>query len=188
MTKRLKTAVFHLSTPLALCAFFIAACVGTGSPVDDTEDNNGGGGASGGPGGSGGQGTGLNKDDPAVRFGSRSKDPCKGSPGPQITIIGMGGGEQSGCSANEPAKGQWHCFEALVRQPNKVSVQTYIDGRALTYQSSGKPVSMSIETTDAISQKVNHLRLGFFTHNSTGAGNVFIDDVVVARERVGCGG
>lgn len=131
--------------------------------------------------------SGLGKDDPAVRFGSRTKEPCKASGGPQITIIGMGGGEQTGCSPNEPAKGQWHCFEAHIRQSSKLIAATYINGQALSYSSSGKQPSMTIETSSAITEKVNHIRLGFFTHNSTGMGNVYLDDVAVARTRVGCG-
>lgn len=131
--------------------------------------------------------SGLGKDDPAVRFGSRTKDPCKTSAGPQITIIGMAGGEQTGCSPNEPAKGQWHCFEAHVQQADKLIAATYINGQALSYSSSGKPASMTIETPAPIAEKVNHLRLGFFTHNSTGAGNVYLDDVAVSRTRIGCG-
>jgi hypothetical protein len=131
--------------------------------------------------------SGLGKDDPAIRFGSRSKDPCIATPGPQITIIGLSGGEQTGCSSSEPPKGQWHCFEAHVTQSSAVSVKTYINDVGLSYQSSGKPVTETIDTPSAPAEKINHIRLGFFTHNSTGMGNVYLDDVAVSTTRLGCG-
>lgn len=124
-------------------------------------------------------------DDPALRFGYRSKDPCIEYAGPQITIIGIGGGESTGCASRELPRGQWYCFEAHVQQTGVLSVRTYINGEALTYQSEGKPLVERVETESSITEKIDHVRLGLF---STGEaqGKVYVDDVVVSTNRVGC--
>jgi len=132
--------------------------------------------------------SGKGKDDPAVRFGNRSKDPCNGAPGPQITIIGLGGGEATGCNNMPPLpKGKWYCLEAHVQQSDKLIVSSKIDGKDLTYTSTGKPVVSQIESERTPSEKLNNIRLGFFTHNSTGKGDVYIDDVAVSTKPIGCG-
>jgi hypothetical protein len=125
-------------------------------------------------------------DDPAVRFGYRSKAPCEMYAGPQITIIGLAGGEATGCGSRAMPKGEWFCFEAHVQQTSNLVVATFINGEALTYQSTGKPATPTISTETAITQKVDHIRLGIF---STGEaqGSVYIDDVAVATTRLGCG-
>lgn len=124
-------------------------------------------------------------DDPAVRFGYRSKAPCEEYAGPQITIIGMGGGEVTGCASRAMPKGEWFCFEAHVQQASTLVVSTYIDGEALSYQSTGKPMTESIATEAPISQKIDHIRLGIF---STGEaqGSIYLDDIAVSTTRIGC--
>lgn len=124
-------------------------------------------------------------DDPAVRFGYRSKAPCEEYAGPQVTIIGLAGGEVTGCGSREMPKGEWFCFEAHVQQASNLVVKTYLDGEAISYQSTGKPMTDTIATEGAISQKIDHIRLGIF---STGEaqGSVYLDDVAVAATRIGC--
>jgi hypothetical protein len=126
-------------------------------------------------------------DDPAVRFGYRSKAPCEDYAGPQVTIIGVTGGEFTGCGARPMPQGQWFCFEAHVNQASVLDVRTYIDGEAITYQSVGKPLTESVATDSPITEKLDHIRLGIF---STGEaqGNIYLDDVAVATTRLGCGG
>mgnify|MGYP001116732905 CR=1 FL=1 len=63
---------------------------------------------------------------------------------------------------------------------------TYIDGTALSYESKGKPQVETMDLGGPPGEKVNHLRLGFFTHDSSGTGNVYIDDVAVSTTRIGC--
>jgi hypothetical protein len=124
-------------------------------------------------------------DDPAVRFGYRSKAPCEEYAGPQVTIIGLAGGEATGCGSREMPKGEWFCFEAHVQQASTLVVKTYLDGEAISYQSTGKPMTDTIATETAISQKIDHIRLGIF---STGEaqGSVYLDDIAVAATRIGC--
>lgn len=126
-------------------------------------------------------------DDPAVRFGYRSKAPCEEYAGPQVTIIGLAGGEVTGCGSRTMPQGQWFCFEAHVNQTSVLDVRTYIDGVAMQYQSIGKPLTESIATEGAITEKLDHIRLGIF---STGEaqGTIFLDDVAVSTTRLGCGG
>jgi hypothetical protein len=123
--------------------------------------------------------------DPAVRFGYRSKAPCEEYAGPQITIIGLAGGEATGCGSRAMPKGEWFCFEAHVQQTTNLVVSTFVNGEALTYQSTGKAATPSISTESAISQKVDHIRLGIF---STGEaqGSIYLDDIAVATTRIGC--
>jgi hypothetical protein len=124
-------------------------------------------------------------DDPAVRFGYRSKSPCEEFAGPQVTIIGLAGGEATGCGSREMPKGEWFCFEAHVQQSSVLTVSSYVDGQAISYQSTGKPMTPSISTEGAISQKIDHIRLGIF---STGEarGSIYLDDVAVSATRIGC--
>jgi hypothetical protein len=124
-------------------------------------------------------------DDPAVRFGYRSKAPCEEYAGPQVTVIGLAGGEVTGCGSREMPKGEWFCFEAHVTQSSNLVVATFIDGEAVSYQSTGKPMTDTISTEGAITEKIDHIRLGIF---STGEaqGSVFIDDVAVSATRIGC--
>jgi hypothetical protein len=124
-------------------------------------------------------------DDPAVRFGYRSKSPCEEYAGPQVTIIGLAGGEATGCGSREMPKGRWFCFEAHIQQASTLIVSTYVDGEAISYQSTGKPMTDTIATETAISQKIDHIRLGIF---STGEaqGSIYLDDVAVATTRIGC--
>lgn len=124
-------------------------------------------------------------DDPAVRFGYRSKAPCEQYAGPQVTIIGLTGGEATGCGSREMPKGRWFCFEAHVQQASTLVVSTYIDGEAISYQSTGKPLTDSVSTESPITQKLDHIRLGIF---STGEaqGSIYLDDVAVATTRIGC--
>lgn len=124
-------------------------------------------------------------DDPAVRFGYRSKAPCEEYAGPQVTVIGLAGGEVTGCGSREMPKGEWFCFEAHVTQSSNLVVATYINGDPISYQSTGKPMTDTISTEGAITEKIDHIRLGIF---STGEaqGSVYIDDVAVSTTRIGC--
>ena len=132
--------------------------------------------------------SGVGKDDPSMRFGNRSKEPCTMTPGPQVTMIGLGNGEVTGCDGALPTpKGEWFCFEAHVQQSGNLLANTYINGAANQYESVGKPKVDTIDLGGPVTEKINHVRMGMFTHNSTGMGNVYIDDVGISTTRLGCG-
>jgi hypothetical protein len=124
-------------------------------------------------------------DDPAVRFGYRSKSPCEAYAGPQVTIIGLAGGEATGCGSRPMPQGEWFCFEAHVEQSSNLVVSTYVNGEAISYQSTGKPLTTTVESESAVTEKIDHIRLGIF---STGEaiGSIYLDDVAVAATRIGC--
>lgn len=124
-------------------------------------------------------------DDPAVRFGNRSKAPCEEYAGPQVTIIGLAGGESTGCGSRTLPQGEWYCFEAHVQQAGNLTIQTYINGEAISYQSTGKPETDSIGTESPLSEKLDNIRLGIFSTGEA-TGNVYIDDVAVSTTRIGC--
>lgn len=132
--------------------------------------------------------SGVGKDDPAVRFGIRTKEPCTANGGPQVTIIGLAGGEATGCEKQTPIQNAWHCFEAHVTQRagEAISVETFINGTQNRFSSVGKPETDAIATAGAVSEKVSRVRLGLFAHNSQATGVAFVDDLMVATERVGC--
>lgn len=133
--------------------------------------------------------SGVNTDDPAIRFGTRSKEPCTASAGPQITLIGFAGGERTGCNGTvQEPKGEWYCFEAHVIQSSAITVKTYVNGAEFTYESSGKAPTDTIGTEGAAGAKVDHVRIGLFTHDGSGVGSVYIDDIAIATTRLGCGG
>lgn len=131
--------------------------------------------------------TNLAADDPAIRFGSRTKEPCTQNGGGQITIIGLGNGEATGCDGAHPLpQATWYCFEAHVTQTGgTVSAKTYIEGEGLTYSSSGKEPTETIDST-GVTAKVNHVRLGMFSTTSNLTGVVFVDDIAVSGARIGC--
>jgi hypothetical protein len=124
-------------------------------------------------------------DDPALRFGNRSKAPCEDFAGPQITIIGLTGGEATGCGSRVLPQGEWYCFEAHIQQTDRLIVNTYINGDAISYQSVGKEETESISTDTAITDKIDTLRLGIFSTGEA-TGDVYIDDVAVSTTRIGC--
>jgi hypothetical protein len=124
-------------------------------------------------------------DDPAVRFGYRSKAPCEDFAGPQVTIIGIGGGEATGCGSRPLPQGEWYCFEAHVQQADVLEVSTFINEEAISYQSIGKEQTASIQTESPIGEKIDHIRLGIFS-TSTAEGSVYVDDVAVSASRLGC--
>lgn len=128
----------------------------------------------------------LGKDDPAIRFGSRTKEPCTATPGSQVTLIGFGE-EVTGCGgANPLPQGKWYCIEAHVQQSGDLSVETFIDGADLTYSSKGKPDVDVVSLGAAPSEKVNHVRLGVFSTPETVMGDVWVDDIAVSTTRIGC--
>jgi hypothetical protein len=133
--------------------------------------------------------SGIGVDGATVRFGSRTKQPCTESPGPQITLMAIAGGEQTGCTdtIQEP-KGDWYCFEAHVSQPNGVSVKTYINGTGFQYESSGKAPTETIDTPPDLTavEKMKYVRIGIFS-NTSATGNVYIDDLAISTTRLNCG-
>jgi hypothetical protein len=131
--------------------------------------------------------SGLTADDPAVRFGSRTKEPCTMHGGAQVTVIGLGSGESTGCDGNHPIpQDTWYCFEAHINQTGTTLVaETFINGEALSYQSSGMTATPNV-TSEGITAKVNHVRLGMFSTNSGLTGDVYVDDIAVSSTRVGC--
>ncbi len=125
-------------------------------------------------------------DDPSVRFGHRSKQPCTESPGPQVTLIGFGE-EHTGCDGDTPIpRDSWYCFEAHIQQGTSLKVETYVDGKKLVYKSNGKADVEAIEAP-GVTEKITHLRLGMFSTSSQLPGDIYVDDVAVASSRVGCG-
>jgi hypothetical protein len=132
-------------------------------------------------------GSNLTADDPAVRFGSRTKEPCTAHGGAQVTVIGLGNGESTGCDGNHPLpQDSWYCFEAHITQSGTTLVaETYINGEAMSYQSSGMTAAPNV-TSEGISAKVDHLRLGIFSTDSGLTGDVYVDDIAVSTARVGC--
>jgi hypothetical protein len=131
--------------------------------------------------------SGITSDDPAVRFGSRTKEPCTMHGGAQVTVIGLGSGESTGCDGNHPIpQDTWYCFEAHITQSGTTLVaETFMNGEALSYQSSGMTATSNV-TSEGITAKVDHVRLGMFSTDSNLQGEVYIDDIAVSSTRVGC--
>jgi hypothetical protein len=132
-------------------------------------------------------GTNLGADDPAIRFGSRTKEPCTQNGGAQVTIIGLGNGESTGCDGDHPLpQATWYCFEAHVTQSEgNISVKTYINGQGLTYSSIGKDPAETVDTAGATAL-VEYVRLGMFSTTSNLSGVVFVDDIAISETQVGC--
>lgn len=125
-------------------------------------------------------------DDPAIRFGSRTKEPCTGANGgAQITMIGWGS-EYTGCDGSKPEiQGDWYCLEAHVRQAGgNAQVNSYVNGVAVTYAQNSVPAADTATKTGLV-PPVDQIRIGPFSTGSM-TGNLWVDDVAVATSRIGC--
>lgn len=129
---------------------------------------------------------GVGQDSMAVRFGSRTKEPCTEVGGPQITIIGIGGGEATGCADYAMPQGEWICFVAHVDQTSGLSVDTSINGQDHTFKSVGMEDRDRIAAFGDPGASVDHLRVGLFAHNSQATGSAYIDDLDVATQPLSC--
>ncbi len=119
-------------------------------------------------------------DDPSIRVGYRG-DTC--SPvGVELNITG-GGQEETGCTGAVPAANTWYCYVLHVKQAaTSVTADLSIDGMDQSYTNHGSPQT---EITSQVAN-IRYLRLGPRSYSGNFGSPIYVDDVAVATEPLGC--
>lgn len=119
-------------------------------------------------------------DDPSIRIGYRG-DTC--SPvGVELNITG-GGQEETGCTGATPMANTWYCYVLHVQQAaSSVTADLSIDGTPQSYTNHGQPQTAITSQVAG----VRYLRLGPRSYSGSWANPIYVDDVAVATQALGC--
>jgi hypothetical protein len=119
-------------------------------------------------------------DDPSIRVGYRG-DTCM-PVGVELNITG-GGQEETGCTGAVPVANQWYCYVLHVQQAaSSVTADLSIDGVDQSYTNHGSPQT---EITSQVAN-IRYLRLGPRSYSGNFANPIYVDDVAVATQELGC--
>jgi hypothetical protein len=119
-------------------------------------------------------------DDPSIRVGFRGNT-CIPE-GIELNITG--GMEQTGCTGKTPVAGVWSCYELHVQSGSAgVTADLAIDGVDQSYSNHGKPQT---QITNPDLKAVQYLRLGARSYSGSYAPLVYVDDVAVGTQPIGC--
>ena len=119
-------------------------------------------------------------DDPSIRVGFRGNT-CLPE-GIELNITG--GMEQTGCTGKTPVAGAWSCYELHVQSGDAgVTADLSIDGVDQSYSNHGTP-QMQITNPDL--KSVRYLRLGARSYSGSYAPLVYVDDIAVGTQPIGC--
>jgi hypothetical protein len=119
-------------------------------------------------------------DDPSIRVGYRG-DTCM-PVGVELNITG-GGQEETGCTGAIPMANTWYCYVLHVQQAaSSVTTDLSIDGVAQSYTNHGTPESVITSQVAG----VRYLRLGARSYSGNWANPIYVDDVAVATQVLGC--
>jgi len=122
----------------------------------------------------------ANTDDPSIRIGYRG-DTCM-PVGVELNITG-GGQEETGCTGATPAANTWYCYVLHVQQAaSSVTADLSIDGTPQTYTNHGQ--AQTVITSQVAD--VRYLRLGPRSYSGNWANPIYVDDVAVATQALGC--
>jgi len=122
----------------------------------------------------------ANTDDPSIRVGYRG-DTCMPI-GVEVNITG-GGQEETGCTGQAPKADTWYCYVLHVKQmASSVTTDLSIDGVDQSYTNHG---NAQMEITSQVAG-VRYLRLGPRSYSGNWANPIYVDDVAVATQALGC--
>jgi len=122
----------------------------------------------------------ANTDDPSIRVGYRG-DTCMPI-GVEVNITG-GGQEETGCTGQTPTANTWYCYVLHVKQmASSVTTDLSIDGTDQSYTNHG---NAQMEITSQVAG-VRYLRLGPRSYSGNWANPIYVDDVAVATQALGC--
>jgi len=122
----------------------------------------------------------ANTDDPSIRIGYRG-DTCMPI-GVELNITG-GGQEETGCTGQTPVANTWYCYVLHVKQmASSVTTDLSIDGVDQSYTNHGNPQQ---EITSQVAN-VRYLRVGPRSYSGNWANPIYVDDVAVATQALGC--
>jgi hypothetical protein len=119
-------------------------------------------------------------DDPSIRVGYRGNT-CMPI-GVEVNITG-GGQEETGCSGATPVANTWYCYVLHVTQAaTSVTADLSINGVDQSYMNHG---NAQMQITSQVAG-VRYLRLGTRSYSGTWAHPIYVDDVAVATQALGC--
>jgi len=119
-------------------------------------------------------------DDPSIRVGYRG-DTCMPI-GIELNITG-GGQEETGCTGAAPKVDTWSCYVLHVKQAaSSITTDLSIDGVDQSYTNHGNPQT---EITSQVAG-VRYLRLGARSYSGAFDSPIYVDDVAVATQPLGC--
>jgi hypothetical protein len=119
-------------------------------------------------------------DDPSIRVGYRG-DTCMPI-GIELNITG-GGQEETGCTGAAPKVDTWSCYVLHVKQAaTSITTDLSIDGVDQSYTNHGNPQT---EITSQVAG-VRYLRLGARSYSGNFDSPIYVDDVAVATQPLGC--
>jgi len=122
----------------------------------------------------------ANTDDPSIRVGYRG-DTCM-PVGVEVNITG-GGQEETGCTGQTPMANTWYCYVLHIKQmASSVTADLSIDGADQSYTNHG---NAQMEITSQVAG-VQYLRLGPRSYSGNWANPIYVDDVAVATQAIGC--
>ncbi|HEY7376968.1 MAG TPA: hypothetical protein VIF57_32715 [Polyangia bacterium] len=125
----------------------------------------------------------MSTDDPGIRVGFRGDNSCQPT-GVEVNITG--GQEQTGCTGFQPQADTWTCFELhVVRDTgdNSTTADLFIDGADQSYHVHGTPSDTVVNPNPAVWR---YLRLGTRSYSNAYPSNVYVDDIAVGTQRIGC--
>jgi len=119
-------------------------------------------------------------DDPAIRVGFRGNT-CLPE-GVELNITG--GMEQTGCTGVKPVAGVWTCYELHVQSgADGITADLSIDGKDQSFTNHGVPQEQ-VKNPDL--KSVQYLRLGARSYSGSYAPLIYVDDVAVGTQPIGC--
>jgi hypothetical protein len=120
-------------------------------------------------------------DDPSIRVGFRGNT-CMPE-GVEVNI--SGGMEQTGCTGKTPVAGVWTCYELHVKASDTgITADLSIDGVDQSYTNHGSP---QMQLLNPELKSVRYLRLGSRSYSGTYAPLIYVDDIAVGTQPIGCG-
>jgi hypothetical protein len=124
----------------------------------------------------------MSTDDPGIRFGFRGDSSCQPT-GVEVNITG--GEEKTGCTGFQLQADTWYCFELhVVRDTsNMTTADLFINGADQSYNVHGTDTNTVVNPNPAVWR---YLRLGTRSYSNAYPSNVYVDDIAVGTQRIGC--
>ena len=124
----------------------------------------------------------MSTDDPGIRVGFRGDSSCIPT-GVEVNITG--GEEKTGCTGFQLQADEWFCLELhVVRDSaNATTADLMIDGAAQTYNIHGTDADHVVNPNPAVWK---YLRVGTRSYSNAYQSMVYLDDIAVGTQRIGC--
>jgi len=119
-------------------------------------------------------------DDPGIRVGFRGDNSCIPT-GVELNITG--GEEKTGCTGFQLQADKWYCLEVHVVTNAGTTAELFIDSVDQSYNIHGTPADTVVNPQPTAWR---YLRLGTRSYSNAYPSPVYVDDVAVGSQRIGC--